>query len=340
MTPRLAFLLALLLGQAGCLAAQDRPDASWEHIEGGEDTDCALGTPYRFFYRPGADASRLLIYFQGGGACWDWVSCSGMFDTSVERMELAEYRGIFDGANPANPFRDFATLFVPYCTGDVHVGDAERRYGDDASARPVTHAGARNVEYALQWIHARTDAPRQIVIAGASAGAYGAVFHAPRIAVLYPAATLITIADSGVPLLPGYEAILDQWGAGPTLRSAWSVGPEVSLTLHRAYREAADASGMRAVVQITSDQDAIQSAFYLIAGSPAWRDDSYALLNRLEREVPTIHSFVVAGSDHGLMRTDAFYDYEASGTALEAWIDRLINEEPVTSVRCEACTAP
>ena len=335
---RLAVLLALVLALAGGPSAQELP--AWESIEGGPDTNCAFGTPYRFFYRPGADASRLLIYFQGGGACWDWVSCSGMFDPSVERTELAEYRGIFDGANPANPFQDFATLFVPYCTGDVHVGAAERTYGEEVGARAVSHSGALNVDYALQWLQTRIVAPQRIVVAGASAGAYGAVFHAPRIAARYPGADLVTIADSGVPLLPGYETILEHWGAGPTLRTGWDADREVALTLERAYREAAAAPRMRAVVQITSDQDAIQSAFYLIAGSPAWRDDSYALLDRLEDEVATIHSFVVAGSDHGLMRTDAFYTYEARGTALTEWIDRLINEEPVTSIRCSACSAP
>ena len=59
---------------------------------------------------------------------------------------------------------------------------------------------------------------------------------------------------------------------------------------------------------------AVQPAFYLISGSPAWRE--YALLDRLEHESRPVRSFVVAGADHGLMRTDASYDYAAGGTSL------------------------
>ena len=53
-----------------------------------------------------------------------------MFDTRVDADELSEFRGIFDRSNPENPFRDFGVIFVPYCTGDVHIGDASRRYGE------------------------------------------------------------------------------------------------------------------------------------------------------------------------------------------------------------------
>ena len=74
-------------------AAQPRPaPAAWTRVEPGGATSCGLGTPYRLLHRDGADPERLVIYFQGGGACWNWVSCSGMFDTRVDADELAEFR--------------------------------------------------------------------------------------------------------------------------------------------------------------------------------------------------------------------------------------------------------
>lgn len=327
----------------------------WQRIEPAGNEDCGLGTPFSFFYRAapsgaagestdsswtaGGIGPPLLIYFEGGGACWDWVSCSGMFDTNVATDELADFRGIFDFGNPANPFRDHAVLFIPYCTGDVHVGDADVVYGDDPNAPPVRHRGARNVGQALGWAEANLGEPPRIVIAGASAGSYGAIFHAPRIAALFPSADLVTIGDSGVPLLHEYEGILERWGAGPVLRSGWGAAEDSPLTLERAYREAAAIPRMEAVVQVTSDRDHVQSAFYLISGSPAGREASYALLDGIEREGAGIRSFVVAGADHGLMRTDKFYEYEADGTALAEWISRLIAGDAVESVRCPVCMA-
>jgi hypothetical protein len=308
----------------------------WRHIRL-DGAECAFGTPYSFFYRPGPDPSRLLIWFEGGGACWDPVSCSGLFDSTVSDDELASYRGIFDVSNPDNPFREYAMVFIPYCTGDVHIGSADRRYGGETGGRTVAHHGAANVGRTLAWATSHLDAPGRIVIAGASAGSYGALFNAPRIAKLFPSADLFTIGDSGVPLLPGYESVLDGWGAGAVLRSAWDAPPDAPLTLERAWHEAARLPRMRAVVAVMSDQDRIQSAFYLVAGSSAWREDSYALLDRVERANAGVHSFVVAGPDHGLLRTDAFYRYEADGTLLVTWIGRLLDGAPIEDVRCSGC---
>jgi len=126
-------LLALAYGVLRCpVAAAEATEASpagkdgWKRIAPGQGTGCAAGTPYSFFHRAGTAPGKLLIYFQGGGACWNWVSCSGMFDPSVEADELYDYEGIFDRENPANPFREFEIVFIPYCTGDVHVGDVVR----------------------------------------------------------------------------------------------------------------------------------------------------------------------------------------------------------------------
>jgi hypothetical protein len=312
---------------------------SWIQIHPGDETGCAFDTPYSFFLHRGPAPTKLLVYFQGGGACWEWVSCSGMFDSSVERDELSEYRGIFDFENPENPFRDFTVVFVPYCTGDVHVGDATQRYGDDPQARPVHHRGYQNVSAVLTWIREQRFDPAQVVVAGASAGAYGALFYTRLLAETYPSAMLVLIGDSGVPLLKDYPSILERWGAAPVLRQLWRSSAPLDvqdLTLERAHEAAAD-STPAILTQITSDRDAIQSAFYLISGSPRWREATYELLDTLEVMLPSFRSFVVAGPDHGLLRTDAFYSYEADGVRLRDWIQDLLGRTGVNSRRCRQC---
>jgi hypothetical protein len=308
----------------------------WVLVDPGANDDCGLGTSFRFFYRAGQDTTRLLIWFQGGGACWDFVSCSGMFDTEVARDEISRYAGIFDADNPANPLREYGILFVPYCTGDVHVGATDRSYAE--GTRVIHHRGARNVDRALGWARRSLPEPRVVVAAGASAGAYGAVFHTPRITTLFPGASITTIGDSGVPLLDGYPAILERWGAGPVLRTAPTAADGEPLTLELAYRNARTNPRVRSVAVITSDSDAIQSAFYLVSGSPAFRERMYTLLDSLE--TVGVRSFVVAGTDHGLLRTDAFYRYSAGGVSLADWIGQVVAERPVASVRCAACRGP
>ena len=314
----------------------------WEQIALPRLATCAFDTPFSFFVHrpPTASPARLLIYFEGGGACWDWVSCSGTFDPSVADGELDAYRGIFDFSNPANPFRDDAVVFIPYCTGDVHVGDTIRRYGRDSTSRPVHHQGSRNVQAVLDWIARQNLQPPQVVVAGTSAGSYGALFYLPAVARLFPGEPLVLIGDSGVPLLPDYPARLAGWGAGAALgriRGGSARATADALRLEYAWRLAAEAvlpHGRLAL--LTSDQDAIQSAFYIISGSTNWRKDTYRLLDTLETS-PFFHDFVVGGSDHGLLVTDRFYRYTAGGVRLSDWIARLLAGTAVGNEHCRAC---
>lgn len=309
------------------------------HTEG--ETGCAFGTPFRFFHREGPDSSKLMVYFQGGGACWNWVSCSGMFDTSVVDDELAQYRGIFDFSNPGNPFRDYSIVFVPYCTGDVHVGDTVAQYGDDAwGAPPVEHRGYTNVTAVLDWVEDHLPQPERVVVTGASAGSYGALFHAPSVALLFPSAELIVIGDSGVPLLHDYSRILEQWGAGRRLRTHWGFTKEpggAEITLEGAHEHLVRLRPEATVAQITTDRDAVQRAFYIFSGSPNSREITLTLLQTLEERIPSFRAFVLSGEQHGLMRADWFYLLDVNGVLLRDWIDDLVQRRPVVSRYCTAC---
>lgn len=336
---------ALLAVRPGHVAAQHSSAEDWVEVAPGGDTGCAFGTPYRFFVRELSEPEGLLVYFEGGGACWDWVSCSGMFDSTVADDELSRHAGIFDFDRRDDPFARYSVVFVPYCTGDVHVGDTVARYGDpDWDARPVEHRGAANVSAVLEWLEAGLAAPERLVVAGASAGSYGAIFHAPSLAALFPGAALTVIGDSGVPLLHGYPHILASWGADRVLRALWARagagtehGAATTVSLEEAHRRIVLLRPDVRLALITTDRDAVQSAFYLYSGSPSWREETLSLLEGLGSELRPFRAFVVEGEDHGLMRTDRFYEYEADGVRLRDWIARLVRGEAVESRYCGTC---
>ena len=80
------FFLMMFLLSVGVAQAQ-QPD--WMAITPGGTAVCARGTPYTFFFRA-ADPQKLLIFFEGGGSCWNDDTCkpgSGLFDESVEGDE-------------------------------------------------------------------------------------------------------------------------------------------------------------------------------------------------------------------------------------------------------------
>ncbi len=95
----------------------------WTKVEPGGDTRCALDTDYAYWVKPGT-VNKLLLYFEGGGGCWDAATCaanSSFYDPDVGEDEDPSRRsGVFDLDNPANPFHDYHAVFIPSCTGDVH----------------------------------------------------------------------------------------------------------------------------------------------------------------------------------------------------------------------------
>ena len=45
---------------------------------------CSRGTPYAYWVKRGTN-NKLLMYYQGGGACWSYVTCSTVSASSTTR---------------------------------------------------------------------------------------------------------------------------------------------------------------------------------------------------------------------------------------------------------------
>ena len=86
---------------------------------------------FTFFAKKGR-VNNLVIYFQGGGGCWDTVNClyaptyNQQQSETVEMFEDTRGMGIFDTANRKNPFKNWYFVYIPYCTGDVHGGGPQK----------------------------------------------------------------------------------------------------------------------------------------------------------------------------------------------------------------------
>src|SRR5690606_21182260 len=114
---------------------------------------CGDGSPVGVLLNPWEASTRVLLYLEGGGACWDRFTCdqgiAAFVRTGIPEAALADFidgrgqQGIFDRDDEANPFRDFSFVYVPYGTGDVHGGSVtENGYG-------VQHVGYDNLGHFL-----------------------------------------------------------------------------------------------------------------------------------------------------------------------------------------------
>jgi len=162
---------------------------------------CMNGSPYAFFARRGT-VNKLVMYYQGGGACWEQLTCSiPTCDNSVTAGDNPNNfsSGFADLSNPNNPFKDWNAVFVSYCSCDIHFGDAAQDYDNVDPAHPlhVEHRGFQNAKVAEKWAREHFLAPEEVFVTGSSAGAYGAWFNAPLLHPVWPSAHFDVLADAG-----------------------------------------------------------------------------------------------------------------------------------------------
>jgi hypothetical protein len=182
---------------------------TWVDVQGAK---CANGSPTGVGINLAEDSDELLIFLQGGGACWDAATCWGPVSTSFYvqtgysalEFRLDPQRVLFPllRNNSSNPFNRMHMVYVPYCTGDVHSGDRVVTYSYLGRERMTFHVGAKNLDLVLARVKATFPNLRRVYLAGDSAGGFGAALQLFRAqAALHPARVDV-LDDSGQPIQP------------------------------------------------------------------------------------------------------------------------------------------
>lgn len=347
-------LAAGILGLGGCDVEPtydddlpSRPAAGrWIEIEPGGDTVCARGTPYRFFAR-GGDPSRVIIDFQGGGACWDATTCSfadslfndeaGTVEAFTAALDANVIGGIFDA--DAEPFREWTIVHIPYCTGDIHWGDASVEY--DAGLT-IEHRGYVNARAALDWVYTRYPNAQRILVSGCSAGAYGAALHSAYVQQHYPEASVAVLADSGAGIITDdfLEQSLPNWNAEESLPPFIPAlqRPLAELSLPDLYIAIGQHFPEMRLAQTGTAFDQDQIFFYTaMGGDPAdWPGRYRESLARIDGALDNFTAYVPPGSVHCVTIYDYFYEREVGGVPLGDWTRELALGDAIPeTVACE-----
>jgi hypothetical protein len=216
----------------------------WERVEL-PGTLCGNGSQYKFFVYDNPTSNNLLLYFEGGGACWDYESCSGRLgvlgaanrnglpDDYIESTLPKFVAPLVNGADPGIPFRSRTDLitkgwdvvYMPYCTGDVHVGNSVTTYVDPTGQEPPLlwhHNGYNNTIAALGELATRFPNINKLLVSGFSAGgvATGVGYYFAR-QILDPNAGYM-INDSG-PIFPAPNAGSNSRPLHDTITASWDM---------------------------------------------------------------------------------------------------------------------
>lgn len=173
---------------------------------------CLKGGQYKTHTRD-TDSDSLLIFLQGGGACWSefCLAVTGAPD------ELPSGANLLDPTKENNPFRDWNVIYLPYCDGSIFVGDNDRDIDGDGEI-DFYYRGLHNLTASLDIAKEQFPDVERIVLAGASAGGFGTLLGAPLVRSYYPDADFVVIDDAGVGIgRPGddefIETLIAEFGA-------------------------------------------------------------------------------------------------------------------------------
>lgn len=278
---------------------------------------------YAFRVFPG-DADKLYLDFQGGGACFNEYTTikETMCKTNIDEPPTD---GVYDKANPRNPFRTFTIVTVIYCSGDLHVGQTARTYGG------IIQRGYANAWSAVQWARSNMSPQlKTLVIGGCSAGALGAQIWAGRLLGFFSYRHAAVLADSYLDLFPGrtQQVLLRDLGVCATdllSEAQRAVCLAGNLTVHDVFEAAMDAYPSVTFGQVNSKYDETQQHFHeavaYTSGVPPEITDGASYLAaanvclRSRSRHANYFSFLADGGQHCFTPYPVFYEATTRGAS-------------------------
>ena len=140
----------------------------------GGDCECSDGSEFSFRVRE-ANPKKVVVYLEDGGACFSGEKCapdSGVYQTRVSEGPTGE-GGSFDLADERDPFADYSVTYVPYCTGDVHVGNTTTQYTPGLTVHEKGYVNGTALDRVPETFPGATD----VAVIGESAGSIAAPLY-------------------------------------------------------------------------------------------------------------------------------------------------------------------
>ncbi len=302
------------------------------------DTKCGYGSPTGLGVNLVPGAKRLLIYMQGGGACW---LESGIIGSCFQNSSASNLNGFsktqfegmsgtktlfFDRNASTNVFADAHFVFIPYCTGDVYTGDKETKFPNGKTMH--FHGHKNMLAYFKRLVPTFKDV-EHVIISGSSAGGFGSSMNWWLAQHAFGDKIKVDLLnDSGPPMnpVPGrWEEWVKAWNMQlPPGCTDCTQGIDKILTF---FEKNLLAKG-RKMGFLGHDRDQVIRTFfgYLDGKGDAYKAEHDKLLTRLDA-LTNVAYFVLAGTTHTFFGDPASFT-GTDGTVLPLWVERMVKADP------------
>lgn len=329
----------------------------WKQIFPGQETICARGGEFSFFYREGNESDKIVIDFAGGGACWSNRTCAEGSPLFIDNINTLKHHfidegpaGIYDHSNEKNPVKNWSHVVIPYCTGDIHWGDNITTYQERGEhwedRKPITifHKGAVNAKTVLDWTfaHHRVNA---VFVTGASAGGYGSIYWLPYIKDHAADAAIFQFSDgaAGVIGKEGLMMAMTSWNA-VKYAPHWIFDSNAIDWQEPKIVDWYSALGRYyptiMLSQFNTSNDFIQTLFYDVMGDDdplEWPAKALSNLEAINSNLDNFHYFHAGGESHTIIAEDNFYSLAVNEVFLVDWIENMLARTTMSNVICVEC---
>jgi hypothetical protein len=333
-------------------AALTAPDKTWTYVDF-PDTVCRDGTPAGLGLSLNSASTKVMIFLQGGGACFDSLTCLAN-PANASGQKAAVTTGVFDRTNAANPVKDWNLIFVPYCSGDTFMGTNDAGMIDGV-ATPQHFMGRKNMEKFLNRIVPTFPKATQVLLTGVSAGGFGAASNSYLVQRAFGDVPVTMVDDSGPPMSSKYipSCLQSKW------RTTWGLDGSILADCGAAcpnkddytldYTKFVLALGDKRPTKVLnglldSNNDGVITAFYgygqnncmgsLATPVPAAQYDAGLLDFRATVKMlsPNFGTYYPAGTTHTWLAGASLYTEAEGGTKLIDWFTAIVNGTGVSDV--------
>ena len=333
---------------------------------------CRDGSAAGYYLREGT-SKNLMVFLNGAGVCFNDFFCARtpanvdeslpgetLLDATLDMFialispdrQVPPEEGILKQKDSRNPVADWTMVYVPYCTGDVYAGTTpDSPVITSSSLPPQQFMGYANLGLFYQSFGPKFMDSDKVLLAGVSAGGYGALLNFDRTQEFFNQSTVVAITDSGIPFRDQYlEPCLQQ-----TWRDLWGIDKILPADCQECFH--ADGGGLTELASyikqkypgrmlggsVSADQDEVVKLFYaagiydcsmpaLFALNLYPRDRYPAGLADFVQNVLGVNesgSYIGRGSTHQHLFRPRYYMKNGLRITLAEWVAEIIAGNPV-----------
>ncbi len=299
--------------------AQDANRWLWTPVD---QARCGNGSPTGYGWKQADQSRKLVIFFQGGGACRNYFECYVLhtaarltqgYDAAHFAQQAQTLQESFFLTSPEGPFSKMHMAWVPYCTGDLHAG---RQVLKEFDGRHTYHVGAINAAADMVHAGARVGPIEDVWLVGFSAGGFATVLNSASAKMVFPDARIHVIDDSGLAFADSSQ-VPQRWGSAAFPADCKGCGSNLSLML--PYLARANPDSRFAYVSYT--RDTVLPLFFHRTQLD-FRREAEAFADSLDLlQLPNLSYFYVPGRGHVVAENP---DAEVDNIRWADWISELI----------------